>query len=614
MDKYTALKHYFGHDQFREGQETMIDAILSGRDVMGVMPTGGGKSLCYQIPALLLSGVTLVISPLISLMKDQVAALNRSGVSAAFINSSLSAQQIAQVCEAVRSGGCRLLYIAPERLESGSFAALTRQIAIPLVAVDEAHCISQWGQDFRPSYLKIADFLAGLPQRPTVAAFTATATEEVRQDVIRLLGLRDPLCTVTGFDRPNLFWEVRRPRDKLNALLALLQERQGKSGIVYCATRATVERVCDALIQRGIPATRYHAGLDEQERRENQEDFQFDRKTVMVATNAFGMGIDKSNVSFVLHYNMPKSIEAYYQEAGRAGRDGSPADCVLLYSTGDVETAKYLIQSGGNEELDEETQALLRLREHKRLQEMTGYCQTTACLRGYILDYFGQPHAAVCGHCANCKATYQLRDITEPARMILSCIWRIKDRLGYFVGKTLLIQTLRGSKDQRVLQLKLNTLTTYGLLSKLSAEQVRAYVEFLEREGYLQTNLQFATIEPTKASSDVLFGRRKVEMPVRADATRPRKQKSTRADADAAKPQEAAGDLFTALKAVRTQVAQAEHVPAYIVFSNATLADMAAKAPRTMEGFLEVSGVGEAKAGRYGKAFLAAINDYLDGQ
>ena len=614
MDKYTALKHYFGHDQFREGQETMIDAILSGRDVMGVMPTGGGKSLCYQIPALLLSGVTLVISPLISLMKDQVAALNRSGVSAAFINSSLSAQQIAQVCEAVRSGGCRLLYIAPERLESGSFAALTRQIAIPLVAVDEAHCISQWGQDFRPSYLKIADFLAGLPQRPTVAAFTATATEEVRQDVIRLLGLRDPLCTVTGFDRPNLFWEVRRPRDKLNALLALLQERQGKSGIVYCATRATVERVCDALTQRGIPATRYHAGLDEQERRENQEDFQFDRKTVMVATNAFGMGIDKSNVSFVLHYNMPKSIEAYYQEAGRAGRDGSPADCVLLYSTGDVETAKYLIQSGGNEELDEETQALLRLREHKRLQEMTGYCQTTACLRGYILDYFGQPHAAACGHCANCKATYQLRDITEPARMILSCIWRIKDRLGYFVGKTLLIQTLRGSKDQRVLQLKLNTLTTYGLLSKLSAEQVRAYVEFLEREGYLQTNLQFATIEPTKASSDVLFGRRKVEMPVRADAARPQKQKAVRADAAAAKPQEAAGDLFTALKAVRTQVAQAEHVPAYIVFSNATLADMAAKAPRTMEGFLEVSGVGEAKAGRYGKAFLAAINDYLDGQ
>ena len=614
MDKYTALKHYFGHDQFREGQETMIDAILSGRDVMGVMPTGGGKSLCYQIPALLLSGVTLVISPLISLMKDQVAALNRSGVSAAFINSSLSAQQIAQVCEAVRSGGCRLLYIAPERLESGSFAALTRQIAIPLVAVDEARCISQWGQDFRPSYLKIADFLAGLPQRPTVAAFTATATEEVRQDVIRLLGLRDPLCTVTGFDRPNLFWEVRRPRDKLNALLALLQERQGKSGIVYCATRATVERVCDALTQRGIPATRYHAGLDEQERRENQEDFQFDRKTVMVATNAFGMGIDKSNVSFVLHYNMPKSIEAYYQEAGRAGRDGSPADCVLLYSTGDVETAKYLIQSGGNEELDEETQALLRLREHKRLQEMTGYCQTTACLRGYILDYFGQPHAAACGHCANCKATYQLRDITEPARMILSCIWRIKDRLGYFVGKTLLIQTLRGSKDQRVLQLKLNTLTTYGLLSKLSAEQVRAYVEFLEREGYLQTNLQFATIEPTKASSDVLFGRRKVEMPVRADAARPQKQKAVRADAAAAKPQEAAGDLFTALKAVRTQVAQAEHVPAYIVFSNATLADMAAKAPRTMEGFLEVSGVGEAKAGRYGKAFLAAINDYLDGQ
>ena len=609
MDKYTALKHYFGHDQFREGQETMIDAILSGRDVMGVMPTGGGKSLCYQIPALLLSGVTLVISPLISLMKDQVAALNRSGVSAAFINSSLSAQQIAQVCEAVRSGGCRLLYIAPERLESGSFAALTRQIAIPLVAVDEAHCISQWGQDFRPSYLKIADFLAGLPQRPTVAAFTATATEEVRQDVIRLLGLRDPLCTVTGFDRPNLFWDVRRPRDKLNALLALLQERQGKSGIVYCATRATVERVCDALIQRGIPATRYHAGLDEQERRENQEDFQFDRKTVMVATNAFGMGIDKSNVSFVLHYNMPKSIEAYYQEAGRAGRDGENADCVLLFAPADVETARFLIENGGADQLSEEDAALVRKRDYERLQAMTGYCKSVDCLRGRLLDYFGQIHPANCGNCSNCKATYQTEDITLSAQMILSCVMRIRERLGYYVGKTLVIQVLRGSRDQRLLSLGLASLSTYGLMDKTSPSVIERYIEYLESAGYLEVDQHYSTLRPTKKASAVLFDGECVLMQKRVEPKTEKKRPRGAFSDEFEK-----GSLYEALRAQRAELAKRESVPAYVIFSNATLADMAEKVPRSLSELLEVSGVGERKASRYGEVFLRTIEEYIQQQ
>ena len=360
MDQYEALKYYFGHSQFRQGQEALIDAILSGRDVLGIMPTGGGKSLCYQIPALVFDGVTLVISPLISLMKDQVAALSEAGIQAAYLNSTLTVQQMELVYQRARAGAYQLLYVAPERLDTAEFSALMAEISVPLVAVDEAHCISQWGQDFRPSYLSIAAFVQRLPRHPVVAAFTATATGEVQEDIVRRLELREPLRIVTGFDRPNLFFDVRRPKQKTPVLLRLIQERQDKSGIVYCATRSAVERLCKNLCAKGIAATRYHAGLDEEERRQNQDDFQFDRKTVMVATNAFGMGIDKSNVGFVIHYHMPKSLEAYYQEAGRAGRDGEPADCILLYSNGDVETAKYLIENSGNDLLTQEEQDHIR--------------------------------------------------------------------------------------------------------------------------------------------------------------------------------------------------------------------------------------------------------------
>ena len=434
MDKYSILKQYYGHSAFRPGQETLIDAILSGRDALCVMPTGGGKSLCYQIPALLLPGITLVVSPLISLMKDQVAALKSAGVAAAYINSSLTGEQIRTVYARTRKGAYKLIYVAPERLETGSFLSLMQEMNVSFLAVDEAHCISQWGQDFRPSYLGIVDFINALPRRPIVAAYTATATAQVQKDIARLLELQSPYRIVTGFDRPNLYFDVRRPRNKFSTLAALIDERRGQSGIVYCATRAAVERVCESLCGRGVAATRYHAGLSDEERQQNQDDFQFDRKTVMVATNAFGMGIDKSNVSFVIHYNMPKSLEAYYQEAGRAGRDGGNADCILLFAPADVETARFLIENGGSDQLTEEDAARVRRQDYKRLQAMADYCKSVDCLRGRLLDYFGQPHPDACGNCSNCKASYEAEDITVPAQMILSCVMRIRERLGYYVG------------------------------------------------------------------------------------------------------------------------------------------------------------------------------------
>ena len=615
MDQYEALKYYFGHSRFRQGQEALINAILSGRDVLGIMPTGGGKSLCYQIPALVLEGVTVVISPLISLMKDQVAALSEAGIQAAYLNSTLTPQQMQLVYQRTREGAYQLLYVAPERLDTAEFSALVEQISVPLVAVDEAHCISQWGQDFRPSYLNIAAFVQRLPRRPVVAAFTATATGEVQADIVRLLELREPLRMVTGFDRPNLFFDVRRPKQKTPVLLRLIQERQDKSGIVYCATRSAVERLCKSLCAKGIAATQYHAGLDEEERRQNQDDFQFDRKTVMVATNAFGMGIDKSNVGFVIHYHMPKSLEAYYQEAGRAGRDGESADCILLYSNGDVETAKYLIENSGNDLLTQEEQDDIRQRDYDRLNAMVGYCKTTRCYRSYILSYFGQNAPTSCGNCGNCKGDYESQDITVHAQMLLSCILRIRQRMGYYVGKTLVIQTLQGSKNRRVLDMGLDELSTYGLLPKTSAREIRDEIEFLEQEGYLRTNPEHQTLEPSKSASAILFEGKKVSMPVRIDRIEEETGDGRKGPKKAAGAlSEEAKGLYNVLKALRMKLAQEQDVPAYIVFSNATLTDMAVKAPRTMPEFLGVSGVGEVKAEKYGEAFLKAIALYQEKQ
>jgi len=403
MDKFSLLQQLFGHRSFRPGQETLIDSLLEGRDVLGVMPTGAGKSMCYQIPALLLSGVTLVISPLISLMKDQVMSLCQAGVPAAYLNSSLT---YPQYCEALRRaclGAYRIIYVAPERLTTPGFLHFAETVPISMVAVDEAHCVSQWGQDFRPSYLHIPDFLQRLPARPVVAAFTATATAQVRQDICRLLQLQEPVSVTTGFDRENLYFSVLKPQDKKAALLQLLQSRADRSGIIYCATRKNVEQICQLLQEHGYPATRYHAGLEEEERRINQEDFSFDRKPIMVATNAFGMGIDKSNVSYVIHYNMPKNPESYYQEAGRAGRDGSPAECILLFSRGDIHTARYLIENAaGNPDLTAEQQLRLQEQDRKRLEAMIDYCSTGSCLRVFLLRYFGEVRTERCGHCGNC--------------------------------------------------------------------------------------------------------------------------------------------------------------------------------------------------------------------
>ena len=603
MDKLTALRQHFGFSSFRDGQQTLIDATLSGRDVLGVMPTGGGKSLCYELPALLLPGITLVISPLISLMKDQVMALRSAGIPAGCINSAMAPEELRAAYQDTRYGVYKILYVAPERLLGDGFCALAQELDISLVAVDEAHCISQWGQDFRPSYLKITEFLQKLPLRPALAAFTATATRQVREDIVRILQLQDPEVVVTGFDRPNLRFEVLRPKNKRAALLELLSARREKSGIIYCATRKSVEMVCSTLLNEGFAATRYHAGLEPEERQANQEAFLCDRATVMVATNAFGMGIDKSNVSYVIHYNMPKSLEAYYQEAGRAGRDGSAADCILLYGPGDVTTAKFLIlNSSENEALTDEQRQAVQAEDLVRLDGMVGYCKTKACLRGCILDYFGQAHDERCGNCGSCQAEYTMQDLTREAQMILSCVVRVRNRLGYCVGASLVCQTLRGSRAARVRELGLDTLPTYGLMKSLPVPRIRDLLELLEAEGYVQTDPVYGGIDTTPLAGQVLFHGQTVEVPVKQS---PLHEKPVRLAAE--KPDEA---LLGELKALRLQLAHAEDVPAYIILTNAALADMAAKRPHTMQELLAVSGVGKAKAARYGEAFLTAVRQF----
>ncbi|MBQ0037338.1 MAG: DNA helicase RecQ [Clostridiales bacterium] len=599
MDKYAILNQYFGHSTFRPGQEALIDAILGGQDTLGIMPTGGGKSICYQVPALLLPGITLVVSPLISLMKDQVLSLTSAGIDSAYINSSLSSEQQRAVYHGIRIGRYKIVYIAPERLCLEGFLHLAQTLPISLLAVDEAHCISQWGQDFRPSYLKIPDFIQALPQRPPVAAFTATATRQVRKDIEKYLNLRAPYSVVTGFDRPNLFFEVQRPRDRRAQLLELIRSRPSRSGIVYCATRKNVEELCTMLRQHDIPATRYHAGLSKEERAANQEDFLFDRSLVMVATNAFGMGIDKSNVSYVIHYNMPKSVEAYYQEAGRAGRDGSHAECILLFAPSDIQTAKYLISHAGddNDALTEDERREVIRRDTVRLSAMIEYCKTTSCLRGEILSYFGQAHEAHCEACGNCMIQFIETDITREAQMILSCIKRMRDKLGYTVGASLIAQVLWGSTGKRVRELELDTLSTYGLLHHLSTERIRALIERLEKLGYLETEEQHNTIRLTTLAKEVLFHGERVTFLERRPPEKAHKDKETGENSL----------LFEALRKLRNQIAQEEGVPAFVIFSNATLEDMARKAPRSSMEFRRVSGVGEVKANRYGKRFVDAI-------
>ncbi|MDR1065566.1 MAG: RecQ family ATP-dependent DNA helicase, partial [Oscillospiraceae bacterium] len=537
-----------------------------------------------------------------------------AGVSAAFINSSLSSDELRAVYVNMRAGEYKIVYLAPERLDGEGFVSLVQGLKISLVAVDEAHCISQWGQDFRPSYLRIIDFLERLPRRPVLTAFTATATRQVRDDIELILKLRGPLRVTTGFDRPNLYFEVLRPKNKDLTLRALISQRRDKYGIVYCSTRNAVEKISAALRDAGVQATRYHAGLPDKERRQNQEDFLYDRAAVMVATNAFGMGIDKSNVGYVIHYNMPKSLEAYYQEAGRAGRDGENADCILLYSAGDVQTAKYLIQSPvENEDLSENQRDAVIKRDIALLDSIVGYCKTTGCLRGYILDYFARVSEDSCGNCGNCRAVFSSKDVTPEAQMILSCVKRIRDKLNYSVGVTLIVHTLCGSADRRVLELGLDSLPTHGLMRGKPKTQVRELVEALSAQGYLRTDPVHGGVSLTPEAGNVLFRGENVKMTVREAPApvpaREKRQKKKKADTVAVVTDETDG-LFAALKALRFKLSRMENLPAYIIFSNAALADMAAKAPRSMSEFLDVSGVGEVKAARYGKAFLDEIAKY----
>ena len=604
------LKQYFGYDSFRPGQDELVQAILSGRDTLGIMPTGAGKSICYQVPALALPGLTLVVSPLISLMKDQVGALNEAGVPAACINSAMSFEEMRDALYFAGRGQYKLLYVAPERLTAPFFLDFARRVPISMVTVDEAHCISQWGQDFRPSYLKILDFLAALPQRPLVSAFTATATAEVRDDIIRALGLEEPFVITTGFDRPNLYFAVEKPSSKPSALLAHLLRRRDKSGIVYCSTRKTVEEVCDMLLSRGLPATRYHAGLDPEERLANQDDFLYDRKTIMVATNAFGMGIDKSNVSFVIHYNMPKNMESYYQEAGRAGRDGEAADCILLYNGQDVRTAEFLIEhshENDDDSIDEKTRRALIERDMERLKQMTFYATTTDCLRRYILNYFGEKAPLCCGHCGNCDTNFEEVDATMDARKILSCVYRLDERRLHF-GKTVVAAVLTGSKSEQINRFHLDTLSTYNIMHEQTAVRVRQLIDVLLERGLLTADPErYNALFLTQTGNALMRGRGELRIKL------PREKKPETA---ARRTEELAADvdekLFEKLRTLRTKVAQRAGVPPYVVFSNATLADMAARQPKSEYELLGVRGVGEAKARRYGAEFVDCIRAYLE--
>ncbi|WOC32439.1 MULTISPECIES: DNA helicase RecQ [Caproicibacterium] len=603
VDKAKVLKEYFGYDKFRTGQEEVVDALLAGQDVLAVMPTGAGKSVCFQVPALLLPGITLVVSPLISLMQDQVRELVEAGVPAAYLNSALTDAQYAHALRNAVAGKYKIIYAAPERLLTDRFQAFVRQVQVSLVAVDEAHCVSQWGQDFRPGYLQVTDFVAGLAQRPVVAAFTATATQAVKQDIVRLLQLRDARQVVTGFDRENLFYEVRRPRDKKAELLTLLRRFPEDAGIVYCSTRKAVEDVCAFLNEQGHPAARYHAGLSQQERQKNQEDFLYDRVSVMVATNAFGMGIDKSNVRFVIHFNMPKDLESYYQEAGRAGRDGAPAQCILLYSGQDVRTNQFLIEHGGQDDaLDEETREEVRKKDRERLRQMTFYSTTQHCLRHFILKYFGESSPMFCNACGNCTAAAEEVDVTVDAQKILCCVRRTGERFGV----ALITDILVGAQNERIERLELNRQSTYGALAGLRVDAVRTRIQWLLESGCLQrSDSEYPVLLLGPQAEEVLFHGQKVTLRTVREEKKP-SQKRQQAGAEIVNP-----ELFERLRALRKKIAAKQSVPAFVIFTDATLRAMSAYMPVSEQEMIgKVNGVGEKKLRRYGEAFLACIRAY----
>ena len=605
-EKYQILKQYFGYEDFRPGQEKLIDSILSGRDVLGILPTGAGKSLCFQIPALIMEGITLVISPLISLMKDQVASLNQVGIHAAFLNSSLTYGQYQKALAFAAEGRYKIIYVAPERLETAEFLSFALHAKISMVAVDEAHCVSQWGQDFRPSYLKITDFVDKLPVRPVIRSFTATATKEVREDMIDILMLRDPVLVTTGYDRPNLYLGVQTPKDKYSALKQFVEMHPGQCGIIYCLTRKLVEEVCVRLEDDGFSVTRYHAGLSDKERRENQDDFIYDRKQIIVATNAFGMGIDKSNVRYVVHYNMPKNLESYYQEVGRCARDGEPGECILFYSGQDVVTNQRFIEyNQDNEELDDFTRAIVMERDRERLKKMTYYCFTNECLRDYILRYFGEYGSNYCGNCFNCLSQFETVDVTVEAEKITECVKTSGQRYGINV----ILDTVHGANTAKIRQYKMDKNPCYGTLAKVPAWRLRQIFNHLLLEEYLTTtNDEYMLVKLTEKSDSLLEGKVSVSMKMakeqeKTEKTAVKKKKKT-AGVLLSNEQEA---LFEKLRQLRMEIAKEEKVPPYIVFSDKTLVHMCQVRPENKAQMLKVSGVGEFKYQKYGESFLEVI-------
>lgn len=609
MTKEEILKKYFGYDTFREGQETLIDSILEGKDTFGIIQTSGGKSLCYQIPALIFPGITLVISPLISLMRDQVAALNEAGVHAAFLNSSLTQNQYYKALDNMTRGQYKIVYVAPERLLTDSFLQAVRQVEISMLSVDEAHCISQWGQDFRPSYLKIIDFIERLPDRPVISAFTATATKLVRDDVISLLKLSNPTVLITGFDRKNLKFSVMHPRDRYQVTLDYVKDHIDECGIIYCLTRKLVEEVAEKLQSEGISVTRYHAGLGDAERRHNQDEFIYDQKQVMVATNAFGMGIDKSNVRYVIHYNMPKNIESYYQEAGRAGRDGLPSECILLYGGQDVVTNQFFIdrQQESANEMDAGTLEAVKERERERLRKMTFYCFTNECLREYILNYFGEKAPNYCGNCSNCLTQFEDVDIRDIAKNIIGCVKTSHQRYGI----VMIIDTVHGSSNAKIQRCRMDENPYYGTLKEVPVHRLRQIINYLTLKEYLiLTNDEYPILRLSDQSEEILVQEEPLIMKVakeREESKAKKEKKAKKKKLSGVDLTEADEGLFEKLRALRMEIAKAEKVPPYIVFSDKTLIHMCAVKPQSKDEMLEVSGVGEAKYQKYGEKFLEAI-------